>query len=311
MGNRARMVFLYVWLLPLLSGGQSQVRCDTIALTNLNHAGMPGTPIVNFSITQDFAFSFTASNLFFANWQRGKSKCQVSLLQNIRYRSKFINKGNFVIYNTFVHILGVNLFFDSISCFQPDENTLDTRIEIRILKNITFNVLSNLTTRLFNAYQYSSDQSGNNLKTLNASFLTPMLCTFSAGFGFTVTGLGKLNLGLTSAKLTVVSNKAIYTEMGVTDFYGVPKSKNHRFEYGLSLQVLIDKDMLKRVHWNCDLLIFKNYQRPVDLVLKNFIGIKITKYLKTCIQTRLFYEREVSKNVQLENVLSLGFYFDH
>jgi hypothetical protein len=75
------------------------------------------------------------------------------------------------------------------------------------------------------------------------------------------------------------------------------------------MQILLDKDVFKRVHWNCDVLIFKNYRKPVDLVMKSIIGIKITKYLRTSIQTRVFYEQEMSKSIQFENLVSLGLYF--
>jgi hypothetical protein len=296
-------------MLPSVAGGQNLVINDTLVLLNLGLLDKSKAPLLQYCFSQDLEYWFTASDLLLINWQHGDDRTQVSLLQNLKYRSRFNNSRNFTISTSFVHLLGLQFFFDSLTCFQPDENTLDTRIDLRIRKNLTFNILANFSTRLFNSYQYSSGQSGKVIKTLNSSFLTPLLCTFSAGFGLIVPKLGRLNLGVSAAKLTVVSNKNIYEELGVTDFYGVPKNRNHAFEYGLSMQILLDKDVFKRVHWNCDVLIFKNYRKPVDLVMKSIIGIKITKYLRTSIQTRVFYEQEMSKSIQFENLVSLGLYF--
>ncbi len=282
---------------------------DTLVLVNLGLLDKSKSPLLQYCFSQDLEYWFTASDLLSINWQHGNNRNQVSLLQNLKYRSKFSTSRNFTISTSFVHLLGLQFFFDSLTCFQPDENTLDTRIDLRIRNNFTFNILANFSTRLFNSYQYSSGQSGRVIKTLNSSFLTPLLCTFSAGFGLIVPKLGRLNMGFSAAKLTLVSNKNIYDELGVTDFYGVPKNRNHTFEYGLSMQLLLDKDVFKRVHWNCDVLVFKNYHKPIDLVMKSLIGIKITRYLRTSIQTHIYYEQEMSKSIQVENLLSLGLYF--
>jgi len=73
------------------------------------------------------------------------------------------------------------------------------------------------------------------------------------------------------------------------------------------MHVLIDKEIGRWGKWDCDILVFKNFNKPVDLVLKNLIGIKINKFIKTSIQTRLIYEEDVSKSLQMENLISLGF----
>jgi hypothetical protein len=234
----------------------------------------------------------------------------VSLVHQLKYKTQYTSSGIIKISNCFIHFLGGQCFFDSISRFHPDENTLDTRIEMRLGKNLTFNFFSSLTTRLFNSYSYFTDQSGNLLKTLNASFLTPLLWTFSTGLGWNFPQLGTLSLGLSAARFTWIRNREVFNQQNIMAFYGVPKEKNHSIEYGFSFHLLVDKDFMNRVHWNCDVLIFKNYERPVDLIMKNLIGIRINKFVKTSIQTRLFYESTVSKSIQFENMVFLGFYFN-
>ena len=184
---------------------------------------------------------------------------------------------------------------------------MDTRLEFTLCKNFTFSAFSRLSTRLFNAYNYTTGASGALCKTLNASFLTPLIWTMSAGFGWTFPRFVTLSIGLSSAKLTCVYNKGIFDQLKVPDFYGVPKDKNHIFEYGLSMHILVDRVVSNRVHWNCDVLMFKNYKKPVDVVMNNLVGIRINKFLKTSIQTHLLYESAVSKHLQIENMISAGF----
>jgi hypothetical protein len=309
MKRRGELVLMGTWLFSVIGAGQNLVWQDSVVLLRFRNPIDPGVTLVKFRFTQELEYSFTLSNMLFLNWSQGNGSNQAAVLHHFKYRSKLNHSGNLSISASFNHILGIQCFFDSISRFQPDDNTLDTRIEIRLRKNVTFSVLSNLTTRIFNAWDYSSDQTGNLIRTLNSSFLTPLLCTFSAGVGWTFPGWGTINLGMSAGKFTLVRNSAVYDEMGVTEFFGVPKDRKFLFEYGMTLHLLIDRNFLNRVQWNCDVLIFKNYEMPVDLVLKNLVGIRINKFLRTTIQTRFFYEEETSKNFQVENLVTVGFYF--
>ena len=310
MGTREALVIFCTWLISVMGAGQNLVMNDTVVMKTLNDPADPEVSLVKFRFTQDLEYSVSFTALVYYNWQQGEHTNLVSLVHHLRYKSQFTNFRNIKISNYFIHFLGIQYFFDSISRFHPDENTLDTRMELKIGKNLAFNVFSNFTTCFFNSFNYTKDHNGDLLKTLSASFLTPLLWTFSTGLGWNFPQWGTLSLGLSAAKFTWIRNREVFSQQNIVEFYGVPKGKNHSIEYGFSMHLLVDKDFQNRVHWNCDLLIFKNYEKPVDLVMKNLIGLMINKFLKTSIQTRLFYEREVSKTIQFENMVSLGFYFN-
>ena len=174
-------------------------------------------------------------------------------------------------------------------------------------RNLIFSAVSQLTTRLFNAHAFGANATGNPGIARSTSFLTPLIWTFSAGLGWTLPRFATLTCGLASAKLTYVRDKKIFDQLKGAEFYGVGKEHNPLFEYGLSLHLLIDRDLNTRVHWNCDLLLFKNYRKPVDLELKNRVGIRISRYLKTTIQSHISYESAVTRTLQVENTVSLGF----
>ena len=286
--------------------GQNLVLNDSMILVRIKDPDKPGISLARFQFTSDLEYSFTCSNLLFFNQQQKNNDGQISLLQNLRYRSQISSGKHLKITGSWVHDLGIQFFFDSISRFNPDINTLDTKVEIKQGKRISIFVSSRLTTRIFNSYDYETDASGGYTKTLNSAFLTPLICLFSAGLGWKNPRIAEISLGLSGAKLTYIRDKKIYTQLQVNQYYGVPDDRDYIIEYGLSLQILIDQNILQRVQWNCDLQLFKNYRKPVDFILKNRIGILITKHLKGSIQTRLQYEEQVSRKLQLENMISAG-----
>jgi len=281
---------------------------DSVILVNLIPNAASGQTLIKSRLTQEWEFTVTCSNLSYVNWQHDKNVSQLTFLQNLKYRSKFENKHHLLITQYFEHSLGLQLFFDSLSKFQIDDNSLDTRIEFAINKSLTVSFLSHISTRLFNGFDYEPDTSGNLLRTLNSSFLTPLLWTFSGGMGWTVPRFFSIHLGLSGAKLTYVRDKKIYENLGLPSFYGVDRDNDYLFEYGLSMQLVIDKEFCSWMHWDCDILIFKEQEKPPDLILKNRIGVRINKFLKTTIQTRIYYEEAVSKKVQMENIIAIGFY---
>ncbi len=307
---RGWLLMLCIWLISAMGAGQKLVQDDTLVLKTLQSPAGPGDSMVMFSLLQELEYNLAGTSMVFYNWHQGNNTNLFTLVHFLKYRSVFTRIKNVKIINYFFHTLGIQYYFDSISRFQPDENTLDTRIEVRVGKRLTFTLFSNLTTRIFNSFCYTTDQNGNLIKALNASFLTPLLWTFSTGFGWTLPDLGFFSVGLSAGKFTWIRDKRVFDQQNCNSFYGVSRGNNHLFEYGLSMHVLIDKEFQKRIHWNCDLLVFKDAGKPFDVVLKNIVGIRISKFLKSTIQTRLYYEKEVSKNIQVENLVSLGFYFN-
>ena len=297
--KKQKSVLVFCLFLATAANAQSCFSLDSLIKEN------PGKKV---SYEQELDYSFSFSNFLFLNWHHDKNANQSILLQNLKYKFSLSGDSLVRFSGSFLHNLGLQSYFDSLTKIQTDDNTLNTRFDIRIHKNLNFTINSILTSRFMNGYDYSVDDSGSIVKILNSSFCTPLLWTFSGGFSVKWQGFGSFNLGLSTAKLTYVRDKSIFEKQKVTKFYGVPEGKGHLFEYGLSLQFLADKEFFKRVRWNCDLLVFKNYTSPVDVTLKNNFGIRINRFLKASIQTRVFYEETVSRSIQLENLVIFGFY---
>jgi hypothetical protein len=259
--------------------------------------------------TDELDYTFTTNGFILINWLHDNKVNQVNVFQNLKYQYSLQNVKTFRFSGTFIHNLGFQHFFDSITKVQIDDNNFTSRLDIKVDERLSVTINSVLTSRLMNGYDYMMTDSGTQIKILNSSFLTPLIWNLSLGIGYSWKEFGSLNLAISSFKLTSILNKQIFSIREITSYYGIEMGKTHLLEYGLTFQLLIDKDIFRKLHWNCDLLLFKNYNLPVDLALKNLFGLAINKFLKASIQTRIFYEEKQCKNLQIENLLSVGFYF--
>ena len=268
-----------------------------------------GFPTVNenFSLSHSLDYSLTTNLYFLVNWLHDNKLNQINLIQNLKYKWYLQNSDNIHLTNTFIHNLGIQHFFDSITTFNTDDNTLTSRVEIPLFKKFSLAFDSRISSRLMKGFDYIINDSGKHVRVLNSSFLTPLICTFSMGLGYNWPNTGFLNIGISAAKLTYIHNRQIFAIRGIRSYYGIEEGRSSLFEYGFTLQVLIDKDILNFLHWNFDLLVFKNYRTPPELAVKNLFDLRFSKYLKTSLQTRIFYEEKLSKRLQLENILSVGF----
>lgn len=278
-------------------------------VNNLALFTQKGGSNVNLRITQSLQYAVTGSLTTFLNWEKTGEVNHFFLLQGLKYNTLFDDNGSVKISNTFSHNLGVQIIPDSITLLKSDENILSTRLDVVITSKCSYVLTSELSTRLFNEYTTIVDDSGSQQQVLRSGFFTPLLWTISTGISLLLPKTGKVSFGISSGKLTYILNRKVYQQQGVDRFYGVPESKGYTFEYGLSFQLLIDKALLNRVQWNCDLMVFKNYQKPIDLTLRNMFTFKIAKFLQAKLQTRVLYEEEVSKSLQIENIVSVGFNF--
>lgn len=303
----ATLPLICITLRPIGASAQELMHHHTL-IKDLGLLSKPGISNINLRISHNLQYSVTGSLSTFLNWKKTGEVSHLFLLQDLKYSSLFDDNGSVRISNTFTHNLGLQIYLDSISRFQRDENMITTRIDIVLKGGCAYNFTSVLSSRLFNDYTTVVNDSGVRRRTLTSGFLTPLLWTVTSGFNFIIRQTGKLLFGISAAKMTFILNRQIYQLQGIDSFFGVPESKGYIFEYGLALQLLIDRDLFKIVHWDCDLQLFKNYQKPLDMNLKSIFTLRINKFLRASLQTRVFYDESVSKKLQIENFVALGFY---
>jgi hypothetical protein len=254
-------------------------------------------------------YSTSASCFFFTNREREEGFNHLDLIQNLKYHQQLPFDSICRITQDFVHNLGLRYYFDSIAVVQVDDNTLSFRIGVRFARRFSVVLLSDLSTRLFGQYESRYDTAGSCIRVRKESFLNPLVWTFSLGMGMEWKDFGSLDLGISSARLTLISDRSVFDRLGTDSYYGIPKGRSHCFEYGLSLRVIISRDVTRILHWDSDLRLFKEFRAPVGLAFENSFRIRIFRFLTAGIRTRLYYEEKVSKKVEMENILSVGFSF--
>jgi hypothetical protein len=286
--------------------GQQAVWCDTIRLFPLQGFCGHDSGFVRLRLDHSLDYALTCSNLWFSNWKQGDNTGTINLFQNVTYRTRIACRTRLAVSTMLTHDLGLRYLFDSIADFEPDNTILDTRIDLRLNKLLTFSFVSNISSRLFNAYGYESDSNGAPVKRLKSAFLTPLTVTFSAGFGLKYDPRSTVTLGISAARFTLVRNRSVYCSGRLLSYHGVPVTKTHLIEYGLSMHFMADRLVMKHVKWNCDLLVFKNFNKPADFSFRNQFAVAIGKYLKVTIRSRLLYNQEVSLQLQMENMVAFG-----
>lgn len=230
-------------------------------------------------------------------------------MHQLRCRAMITNERNFKATGLLNHEIGLQWYIDSIWRFQPDVTSLEMKMEIRIIKYLLISINSTITSRIFNSHRYFTGSDGILNRQLQSGFLTPMIWTFASGFGWNNNRFGSFQVGLTGGKLTWVRYKAIYSILNVDKYFGVPHDKPFLFEFGLTMLVNVERKLSNAVKWTFELNAFKNYEKPIDFTLKNLFDWRLGKYFSGSVQTRLIYESEMTKKVQIENLFGFGIGF--
>ena len=300
--------FMLFCLISLRTNSQGLSLQEWIGKQFLQTSLMKNLSPEKIRVNHELDYSLSANCFLFINYRNNANTNQAGLYQNLKFQCTIGNETYFTMTNIFIHNLGVRHYFDSITQMNEDDNSLTTRLNLKLFHELTFTFNSNITTRLLKGFDYMINDSGQLVKLLNGSFLTPLIWTFSWGVSYSWIHFGSLTLGINGGKLTHIRENKIFQIRGINSYYGIEKGDNHLLEYGMVFHLLIDKDLFAILYWNCDLLLFKNYNRPIDMTLKNLFGLKINKFLKTSLSTKILYEEKLSRHLQVENLLSIGFY---
>lgn len=261
-----------------------------------------------YSFTEDLSYSFSLSNWLYVN-EPNKFNSLI-LLQELNYYNIIKFRSKLSISTTFSHEVGFQYLFDSLITKNADKNNLLHSFLIPLYKNISIQFSSSAETQLLPGFDIISNDTLAPQRIISSTFLTPLFCIFSLGFDYNNTNIGIFRFGISSAKLTYLHNPIIFKKSNQITFFGVPGGDNIRFEYGLSTNFVLDREIGKLIHWKCDIRAFKNFELPVDLNITNSISLKTSKYLKTSIRTKFLYNELISKTYRLENMITVGFYFD-
>jgi len=307
MRGRVKVLIIAGWLFPGWIVSQTLVWQDTVRLADIDSLADMGASALRMRINQSLEYMATASCMILSGSSATVPGSSMVLLHDLTYRLTGENGRRFSFSNALTHHLGLQYFFDSTCRFHVDENQLESRFDWILGVHHGCFLSSIWTTRLLNSYDRQVNEHGHDVRILQSGFLTPVTGTVSGGFRFALASFGVLSFGLTSARITWIRDRRVFTGGQTEMAFGVPVQKKGLIEYGFSLQFKAEKAWKSWFNWSCDIRLFKEMISPVDLSLQNNLSFRIGKFILPSVQTRMQYNARISRKVQLENLLSLGF----
>nr|WP_295383448.1 DUF3078 domain-containing protein [Pseudoxanthomonas sp.] len=136
-----------------------------------------------------------------------------------------------------------------------------------------------------------------------SKFMAPAYITETVGFAYTPEKNLQFNAGL-SLKQTIVADTLLSPR------YGLKDGTNFRNEGGVSLGFRISRQVMTNVSYSGSADTFTNLLRPVSstvVKMNNDLVGKINNYLTTNIQFAVIFDDNVTKKLQVKQVLSVGF----
>lgn len=136
-----------------------------------------------------------------------------------------------------------------------------------------------------------------------SKFMAPAYITETVGLAYTPETNLQFNAGL-SLKQTIVSDTLLSPR------YGLKDGSNFRNEGGISLGIRLSRQVMTNVSYTGSADTFTNLLRPVSSTvfkMNNDIVGKINSYLTTNFQYAVIFDDNVTKKLQVKQVLSVGF----
>lgn len=249
----------------------------------------------------DWIGGFNGSQASYRNWsQGGVNTINVtgSTLFNLRYLE-----------NRFAYNFLANLKYGKARIEGDENRKTDDKIAVSnkfsyrfadsrftAFGNINFN------TQFDKGFNYAAEPEAE----LISDFFAPAYFYQIAGIGFSPAEYFTAEAGM-AFKETIVRDTTLSTR------YGLDPGEKFRFEPGYSIILNFEKRIVSNVRLVSTVETFTNLQKSIDATDINFsnelIG-KINDYLNTSFQFVLVYDKDFSKEVQLKQVLSVGFSFN-
>lgn len=249
----------------------------------------------------DWVGGFNGSQASYRNWsQGGVNTINVtgSTIFNLRYRKKRFG------YNLLTNLKYGKARLEGEGNRKTDDKIAVSNKFIYRFNDSRFTAFGNLNfnTQFDKGYDYSVEPEPE----LISDFFAPAYFYQIAGIGFTPVEYFTAETGM-AFKETIVRDTTLSTR------YGLQPGKKFRFEPGYSVILNFEKRIVSNVRLVSTVETFSSLRKSIkrtDVNFSNELIGKINDYLNTSFQFVLVYDEDFSKEVQLKQVLSVGFSFN-
>ena len=190
-----------------------------------------------------------------------------------------------------------------------DKLNISTTYGQKAYKNTYLTSTLSFKSQFSDGYKYPNDT------IIISSFLAPAYVMLTVNLDYKPNDFFTLGFSPFSGRLTIVADKFL-SDKGA---YGVTKGKKTRYEFGGTVNMNYDKEIMKNVQIKTNLILFSNYvDKPqnIDVNWEIQINMKINEFLSSSISANLIYDDNVKiidKNgnagprTQFKEILGVGF----
>lgn len=190
-----------------------------------------------------------------------------------------------------------------------DKLNFSTTYGQKAFKNTYLTSTLSFKSQFSDGYKYPNDS------VIISSFLAPAYVLLTVNLDYKPNDFFTLGFSPFSGRVTIVADKFL-SDQGA---YGVDKGKKARYEFGGTVNMNFEKEIMKNVELKTNLILFSNYiDKPqnIDVNWEMQINMKINKLLSASISTNLIYDDDVKitdKNgnigprTQFKEVFGVGF----
>lgn len=249
---------------------------------------------------KDVVANLNLTQASFSNWQQGGEN---TLAWQVGLKTDFtLEAEKWRWSNPFKFALG----FTKIQGISSRKSADDIVIESTLIRKFDspFNAFLSLTARTQFAKGFEYDADGNG--TVVSKFLDPGYFTQSLGVGYTPGPVFETRLGGT-IKTTVTQAFPRYSNDPDTE-----EIEKTRVELGVSSVSKLVAKFHENIRLKSDLGIFSNLKGfdRIDVLLQNELLMKVTKIITVTVEVDLYYDKDISDELQVRQVLAIGFTFD-
>lgn len=235
-------------------------------------------------------FHLGANGTLYHNWTAsGKNNMAIQALSKI---NKDYTKDK-VKFNAELNLIyGMATDHGELLAKQSDLIQLESELNYQLKNNFHFTCFTHLTTQFSSGYIYTETSTDAEIKTKVSNFLSPGLSHEAIGIHL----IGKkyqIGLAPLAMKQTIVIDNSISKSI-----YGLDNSENIKNEFGLYLNGNLNLSYFhNKLTIDSDLTIFSNYDNlgTTDLIFKNLIQYKVTKYFSINSCFIMIYDEDISR----------------
>jgi hypothetical protein len=249
------------------------------------------------------------SQVSLTNWaQGGESSYAMNLLSafSLDYAS-----GNSSWANSFDAGYGIQKIGDKEAGKTDDHIEIATRYGYKTSNNWNITGMLNLKSQFTKGYKLTTTD-----RILISDFMSPGYILLSVGMEYKPGDSFYASLSPVAGKMTVVMNDSL----SAVGSFGVKPGENIRSEFGGSVKIGLNKEIMKNVSLTTTLDLFSNYidtPQNIDVSWKMLINMKVNEFLSANISTHLLYDDDINytdgegvnqgPRVQFKEIIGVGF----